>query len=169
MISPKQIASIIPVNMTTKAAPQDDIAPQMWSFAGCLGQGLNFWGCRLFLKHSLPWCSNCIIHSSVNITLLKFSSTLSCSLHHTNLLSLFRTLISWQWCSLVHIHPSCLRWSFIVKRETFSAGYFSINVLRNCLAVASSFFLILYSSLVWRSFSLSMMQICILLGLLKLL
>ena len=59
-ISLKRIAFIIPLNITMEAALWADFAPQMWSFAGCLGWGLSFQGCRLFLKHSLLWCCTLI-------------------------------------------------------------------------------------------------------------
>ena len=92
-----------------------------------------------FPKAQLSMVSNCMVHSSENITLLKSSFNICCSLHHTNLLTLFSSLISRQSCSLVDTHHSCLRWRFIVERETLSVVYPSINMLRSCLAVASSF------------------------------
>jgi len=107
----------------------------------CWVLGARFQLLRLssFLKYSHLWCSNCMVRSSENITLPKSSSTLKLFLTPHQFLSLVSSLISWQWCGLVHTHPNCLRWSLIVERETLSAGYFSINVLCSFLTVTSSF------------------------------
>ena len=67
-------------------------------------------------------------------------------------------------------HPNWLCWRFIVERDTFNDGYFSINVLRSCLAVASSFSSnsLFITMLCGFLLSLSTMQIYVLIGLQKL-
>jgi len=129
----------LPWFMITLVAPRDEIPPQICSFKGCLGRGFNRLHWRFYLKHNLECLSNWTMYSPIKITFSYFSLVLCKNWHQRKYLHLFKLCINWQkWC-FVHTNPSIFLVHLMVRRETFSSGYFSFRILRSCREVSLSF------------------------------
>ena len=141
-------AFIMPLNITICVAHLAEIPSQMCILAGCFGCGLSAQGSLFFLKQSLPWWSNCTVHSSVNSTFSNLSFTSVCFLHHSFLLSLF-SYISYELTVMCESTNPTLSFAY-----PLNSGQGNIQTFKSCCELrpnsSCSYFIILPQHIIYQ-------------------
>lgn len=121
------VAFIMPLNKTTCEAPHCDIAAQTCTLTGCFPLPFNLRGWFSFQNTILLCFSKATVDSSLNITSSNSPSKRHC-IHHSSLLSLFDSWISWQYLSLVATHPSHFLHVLILATDiSLNSGHLATN------------------------------------------
>ena len=110
------------------------------TLGGCLCLYFSLLGIFYLQKHFLRWHSNCMVNSSVKITLSNVSISSRHFLHQSNCFCLLASRIAWQYLAVVKVQPSSLQRLAMVRTPYWK--FAAVNFCEDIFEGRSSKFII---------------------------